>query len=364
MFNFWRTASTELVALQPKAPFIGPRGAFNTDAGKWATANTDSHAYIEYDPVPGQPGPQRQGFQGPPAGALQEALNASDDMKSIMGLFDASLGAKSNETSGRAILARQREGDVSTFNYIDNLSRALRHAGRILGDMIPHVYDKPRIVRIIREDGKNNSVTINAPFQVEPETQEDQEETREFNKGVTKLYDLTSGKYDVTVEAGPSFTTKREEAAAQMMQMVQAMPQSVSVIGDILAKNLDWPGADEIAKRLKAMLPHQAQGQNQEAMKLQQQLQQVVKQAQQMAQQLEQVKTDKSLESRKLDIDAYSKETDRLKATSEAMGPEQIQAMVIQTIQNLLSSPDILPNNQPPIPPQAGTGQPGMMPNM
>jgi hypothetical protein len=128
--------------------------------GKWAIANTASHAFIEYD---GNVPPQRQGFTGPPAGALQEALNASDDIKSIMGLYDASLGARSNETSGKAILARQREGDVSTFNYIDNLSRAIRHAGRVIVDLIPHVYNTERIIRVINEDGTNGKMPINQP---------------------------------------------------------------------------------------------------------------------------------------------------------------------------------------------------------
>ena len=111
MFNYWRTTSTELVALAPRVPFIGPKGSFTTDAEKWATINTQSHAFVGYDDK-GSP-PQRQPLgSGPAGGALQEALNASDDMKAIMGLYDASLGARSNETSGRAILARMREGDT------------------------------------------------------------------------------------------------------------------------------------------------------------------------------------------------------------------------------------------------------------
>lgn len=288
MFNYWRTASTELVALQPKMPFIGPKGAFNTDADKWSTANTVSHAYIEYD---GAVPPQRQGFTGPPAAALQEALNASDDMKSIMGLFDASLGARSNETSGRAIIARQREGDVSTFNFIDNLSRAIRHAGRIIVDLIPHVYSTERIVRVIHEDGANQLVQLNKPFPaMPPENPEnaDPKEIQEFVQGMTKLYDVTVGKYDITVEAGPSYTTKREESADQMMQMMQAMPQAAPFIADLVAKNLDWPGAEDIAKRLKAMLPPQIQGQNPVVAQLQQQLQMQDAQARQAIGQLQQ----------------------------------------------------------------------------
>jgi hypothetical protein len=358
MFNFWRTASTELVALAPKAPFVGPKGAFNTDADKWATANNDSHAYIEYD---GQTAPQRQAFAGVPAGALQEAMNASDDMKSIMGLFDASLGARSNETSGRAIMARQREGDVSTFNYIDNLSRAIKHAGRIIVDLIPHVYDAPRIIRIIHEDGRNEPVKINQPHTAEApqetQGQMEQAEQQEFMEGVVKLYDVTVGKYDVTCEVGPSYTTKREESAEQMMNFVQSFPQSAPLIGDLIAKNLDWPGADDIADRLKAMLPPQAQGANPQLMQLQQQMQQMDGQAReaigQLTQQLEQMKNDKALEARKLEIDAYGKETDRLKVTTPAFDQQQVQALVMQTLQEVLGA-----QSQPPPPDQPQQMQP------
>lgn len=240
-YNYWRTTSTELVALSPKAPFIGPEGAFDVDAEKWATANTKSHAYIEYS---GNIPPQRQPFSGPPAGAIQEALNASDDMKSIMGIFDASLGARSNETSGKAILARQREGDVGTFNFIDNLSRAMRYAGRVIIDLLPSVYNTERVIRVIGEDGSNKSVTINGEYN---------------DHGVSKLHDLTLGKYDVTVETGPSFTTQRQESANQMMELLRSFPQAAQYIGDLVAKNLDWPGADKIADRLKLLLPPQIQ---------------------------------------------------------------------------------------------------------
>src|SRR5574343_737235 len=304
MFNYWRTAATELVALAPKAPFIGAKGQFKTDAAKWASANTQTHAYIEYDPVNGAMPPQRQPFAGVPAGALQEAANSSDDMKSIMGIYDASLGARSNETSGKAILARQREGDVSTFNYIDNLSRAIRHAGRILCDLIPKIYNTPRIVRVIHENGENKNIKIN---QEHTPDQENEDEMQETLQAIPKLYDLTVGKYDVTCEAGTSFTTKREEAANQMLSFIQSFPQAATLIGDKLARNLDWPEADDIAERLKAMLPPQLQGQNPQVQQLQQQLQQIQQQAgQQVGQlqsELEKLKTDKMIEADKLDID-------------------------------------------------------------
>jgi hypothetical protein len=263
MFNYWRTTSTELVALAPKTPFIGPVGAFNTDMAKWNSANKQSHPFIQYDPaaLKGAPPPQRIPLDGGiAAGALQEALNASDDMKAVIGLYDASLGAKSNETSGKAILARQREGDVSTFHFIDNMARAIRHTGRVLLDLIPKVYTSERIIRVIGEDGSQEARTVN--------TKEPVEQTDKKGKTFLAMHDLTAGKYDLTVTTGPSFTTRREEAAMQMTEMIRAFPQAAPVVGPHLAKNLDWPGADEIAEELEAVksgqIPEQAQKQMEE----------------------------------------------------------------------------------------------------
>jgi hypothetical protein len=293
MFNYWRTTSTELVALAPRAPFIGPRGAFKTDADKWATANVENHAYIEFDgPTP----PMRQEFGGVPAGALQEAMNAADDIKSILGLYDASLGAASNETSGRAILARQREGDVSTFHFVDNLSRAIRHAGRILIDLIPRVYSEPRILRVLGPGGQPSTVAVNQPAAQVGTGRGDP------NLGV---YDLAAGQYDLTVEAGPSFTTRREEAANQMIELIRAFPEAAPVLGDLLAKNLDWPGADEIAERLKALLPPQLQAGAQASAGPAQQVQT-------LQQQLAALQADKTIQTRKLDIEQFRAETDRM----------------------------------------------------
>lgn len=344
MLNYWRTTSTEMVALAPKAPFIGPKGAFKSDLDKWNTANTQSHAFIEYD---GQVPPQRQPYAGPAAGAIQEAMNAADDLKSIMGIYDASLGARSNETSGRAILARQREGDVSTFHFIDNLARAIRHTGRILIDLIPTVYTGERIIRVLGPEGDDpKNVPLGKPTQTE--------------EGMEKVFDLTIGKYDLTVETGPSFTTRREEAAAQMTELLRVYPAAAPVIGDLLAKNLDWPGADEIAKRLQAMLPPQVKGQDPQAAQMQQAIQQLQQQLGQMGQENQQLKTDKLIDVEKVRVDAYNAETNRLKVMQTGMMPEQVQALVIQTLQQALSSPDILPAPQAmPMPaPQQVSPQP------
>ena len=333
MFNYWSTQSTELVALAPKAPYIGRKGAFEHDAEKWATANTKSHAYIEYD---GADKPERQPFAGVPAGALQEALSASDHIKAVTGIYDASLGARSNETSGRAIMVRQREGDVATFHFIDNLSRAIRHGGRILIDLIPKVYTEERVIRVLGAEGQVDTIPLGQPVQMKDKRGQPQIEN---GQPVTKIYDLSVGKYDLTVSAGPSFTTRREEAANQMVEFIRAFPAAAPVLGDLLAKNLDWPGADEIEQRLKALLPPQLQeggGQNPEqaqAMQMaQEQMQQLVGEFEKLKTSYETLQNDKTLEveklgmeARKISVDEYKAQTERMTAVANATKPTQVR---------------------------------------
>lgn len=303
MFNFWRTASTELVALAPRVPFIGRKGTFDSDADRWATSNTQSHSYLEYDTE----APIRLPLDsGAAAGALQEALNASDDMKAIIGIYDASLGARSNETSGKAIMARQREGDIATFHFIDNLSRAIRHTGRILIDLIPKVYSGERIVRVIGEDGSQKTVQINGE---EPQPQigpDGKPEVDEEGQAIMALYNLTAGKYDLTVSSGPSFTTRREEAAAQMTELVRAYPAGAPLVMDLMAKNFDWPGADEIAKRFEKMNP----AAQQIPPEMQQQMQQMQEAIQQLQAENQKLQADNS-------VDQFNAETKRMQVEGD-----------------------------------------------
>jgi hypothetical protein len=322
MFNYWRTTATELVALAPRVPFIGPKGAFKTDAAKWAQANTANLPYLEYD---GATPPQRQPMDtGAAAGALQEALNASDDMKAIMGLYDASLGARSNETSGRAIMARQREGDVSTFHFQDNMSRAIRHTGRILIDLIPKVYNAERVIRILGEDGTPDKVPLKQPVPVtddqgQPVMEPDPATGQPVQK--MRIFDLTAGKYDLTVNTGPSYTTKREEAAASMVEMARAYPPLFQLAGDLLVKNLDWPQADEVAKRL---VPPNVQGPPPE---LQQQMEQMGQALEELQQENATLKMQLQNKGGELQIKQMQAETDRFEAQTDriqAMRPEPV----------------------------------------
>ena len=343
MVNYWRTTSTELVALAPRVPFIGRVGAFNTDVAKWGSINTTSHAFVEYD---GETQPQRQPLDGGTAiGAMNEAMAASDDMKTVIGLFNASLGQQSNETSGKAILARQREGDVSTFHFLDNMARAIRHAGRILIELIPKVYTPGRIVRILGEDGTSSTVQVGkppVPGAPQPETPPGQIES-----AIPKVYDLQAGKYDLVVDVGPSFTTRREEAAAQMMELMRAFPQAAPVVGDLFAKSLDWPGADEIGERLRKLLPPAISGVQPPPPPPDPRM--VTAEAA-----LLRAKTDAATGAMDAETNRMKAETDRMEAVAGAIPPAAIQAIVFDTIRQLLTPP-----SPPPMQPAPGVAPMG-----
>ena len=319
MYNYWRTTTTELVALAPKAPWIGPAGSFDTDLQNWQVANTETLPFLEYD---GDVPPQRQPFAGPPAGALQEALNASDDMKSVMGLHDASMGAQSNEISGVAISKRIREGDTSTFHFIDNMSRAIRHAGIVILDLIPHIYSQDRILRIIGQDEQPQTVRVNAPFQSKEEMLPDHAKNQ--MEAINSVYDLRVGKYDVVVKAGPSYTTQREEARNSMIALLQAFPQAAQVTGDLVVESMDWPNADAFAKRLKAILPPGVidEAQDPQAAALANQVKEMDAVIQQLMAGREAKMAEIQVDREKLGIDSANAETNRLKAETERLKAE------------------------------------------
>jgi hypothetical protein len=250
MYNYWTSQEAEMLALAPKAPFIGYGGQFEGYETQWKTANTQNWPYLEVNPdvTDGQgavlPLPQRALPPMAQTGLIQAKMGASEDIKSATGQYNASLGQQSNERSGKAILARQREGDVGTYHYQDNLARAVRYVGRQLIDIIPKIYDTQRIARIIGIDGETKMVKID-PTQAEPVRKIQNQE----GIVIDKIYNPSVGKYDVVVATGPGYATKRQEALEAMAQLLQGNPQLWSVAGDLFVKNMDWPGAQEMSKR-------------------------------------------------------------------------------------------------------------------
>jgi hypothetical protein len=366
MYNYWVSQEAEMLALAPKAPFIGYGGQFEGYETNWKTANTQNWPYLEVNPdvTDGQGGmlPLPQRAQPPMAssGLLQAKAGASEDIKSTTGQYNASLGMGSNERSGKAILARQREGDVGTYHYGDNLARGVRHVARQLVDLIPKIYDTQRIARIIGEDGETKMVKIN-PEQDQPVNKIVDE------RGIVmeKIYNPGVGKYDVVAITGPGYATKRQEALEAMAQLLQGNPQLWAVAGDLFVKNMDWPGAQEMSKRFAKTIDPKfmSDGDDNPALQAaQQQMQAMGQEMEQMHQMIQNV--GKSIEAQDMErkdfeaqVKAYEAETKRLAQVQASMSPEQIQDIVLGTVHGMITSGDLV-NEMP------GREQNEMMPEM
>lgn len=245
MYNYMRTASVEWIGLAPKSPYLVTTGMLSDPNIKaaWDSHNTTNRPYLPYKPDPGMPnGPKREHPPEMPTAVMQETQIASEDMKATTGIYDAGLGRQSNETSGRAILARQREGDVANYHFADNLEMSLGHAGRILIDLIPKVYDNERVIRLMGEDDSEEFEPIN-------------QVVMGYDGMPMVINNLSAARFDVRVNIGPSYSTKRMETADAMLQFMQAVPAAAQVAPDLVAKALDFPGADEVAKRLRNTIP-------------------------------------------------------------------------------------------------------------
>jgi hypothetical protein len=244
-YNYWTSAQTEAIALAPRAPYIAAEGQIEGYEDDWANANNKNLSTLIYKPtsiagIPVAP-PQRNAVEPAVQAITQARMMATDDIKATTGIYDASLGAASNETSGVAIQRRNNQALTSNFHFVDNLTRSQRHTGRILVDLIPKIYDTPRIARVVTDENEQKIVRVNDPTFVE--------------NGKATLYALDAGKYDVTIDTGPSYQTKREEAVASMLEMTRSVPQIGAVAADLMVKNMDWPGAQEVAERIKKTLP-------------------------------------------------------------------------------------------------------------
>lgn len=335
LYNYSRSAFAERVALAPKSPYVAAAGQVE-NYPEWADANQTNYSTLTYDPV--EVGgalvgaPQRQPASDIPAGFSQDMQLSEHDIQGALGMYSASLGQQSNEKSGKAIIARQREGDTGTFHYHDNLARAIRHLGRILVDLIPKVYDSKRVLRIIGQDGETSNVTVDPSL------------PRASAKiGKQTIYNMNVGIYDVAVSSGPSYTTKRQEAAEGMAQIFQGNPQLMSVIGDLFFRNLDWPGADDIADRLKLMLPPNIQQAEQKEGEQSPEVAAVVAQAQQAIQQ-----KDQSLQQAVEYIKQLQGDMAELKAKAESKEGElsvkereaQIKAFEAETERMTITNPE------------------------
>lgn len=367
LYNYERTAYCERVALAPKAPWVAAEGQTEGHP-EWDTANTENHAVLTYTPqdVNGTalPPPHRVQASDVPTGLLQGMQVTEHDIQAAFGIFAAGLGDRSNEKSGKAILARQREGDVSTFHYHDNLNRAVRHLGRILLDLIPRIYDTRRVVRLLGEDGTDELAIVNprSPLPVGV-------------MGGLPMFNLSHGRYDVDVSAGPSYTTKRQESAEAMLAMTERNPQVWQSHGDLIVQSQDWPLAEEFAKRTKALMPPEVkaaiaraeeEGDDEDDSRLRQVMEQAdraieereraLQQAAEKIRELEKAAADKAAEAAaKLEearVKRYEAETERLKVVFPVLDPATQEAIRAATAQQVMTPAD-LDAEAPPMDPSA-----------
>jgi hypothetical protein len=244
MYNYWRSQSAEWIGQAAKSPWLAAAEQIGNYKDMWDTANTMPRPYLLYDLLPENPQlrPERLRAPEPPQALWQEGSISGDEIKATTGMQDASLGAAGNEVSGRGIEARQRQGEMGNYEYVHNLGISLNHTGRILIDLAPKIYDTSRTVKILDEYEKEHFVPINSVAYTE-------------DGEAVLVHDLTSGKYDTVVKLGPSFLTRREQSAAQMVEFLKLNPDAFQLIGDIVAEEQDWPGAAKIGKRLKRAVP-------------------------------------------------------------------------------------------------------------
>ena len=238
MYNYSRSTSIEVTALQPKQPLMATPAMIKGHEDRYRNLMTSNDPVLLFNFDQGQK-PFREP-PGQPSGALiTDVQISSDDIKSTTGIFDASLGAKSNETSGRAIRERQLQGNIATYEFVDELVESMKFTGEIMVDLIPKIYDAERQIRILGADDAEEVMTINKP-QLDLQTGEH-----------IIINDLNRGHYDVKVTTGPSFSTRRSETAEQLGTLFGQNPSMAQLGADIYFKSLDLVGADELVERVR-----------------------------------------------------------------------------------------------------------------
>lgn len=307
--NFWRSVAAEQLGYAPKAKWIAPESAVEGREDAFRKAHLSRDPLLIYNDGAEAP-PQMVEAPQVQAALLNEAQVNAQDMKDVTGIHDASLGIRSNEVSGRAIQARQREGDIASLTFYDNADASLLEAGDVTNQLLPQIYDGTRVIRRIGEDEAIKFQRINDPM--DPNS-----------------VDLSVGEYDVALSTGTSYTTRRVEAAQAMMDAIQVWPQLMTVAGDLVAKAQDWPGAEKLAERLKKTIPPQFLDDGEEGGLgvTPEQLQEMQMQLQELSVENQELKADKTLDFKKLEIDAYNAETQRIRALSDHEVDAQQQSL-------------------------------------
>lgn len=363
MYNYMSSANVEYIALQTKTPFVAAAEAIENYEQEWNRANLDNLPYLPYNSRDEQGNPiERPQREQPPVGAaayLQGMQTAQQELMMASGQYQEQFGQPSNAQAGVAIQARQRQGDTATYHFIDNVARAIRYTGRILIDLIPKIYDTRRVVRILGEDGSETFATID-PEQQHPVAMENgqpapPEKDRE-GQDIKLIYNPGIGRYDVTVEVGPNFETRRQEAFNALTQIMSQNQDLMKVAGDLLFKSADFPMASDVAERINRTIPPQIKGEgpSPQEQDMQQKMQQMGQMIEHLSQQLQDAY--KGREQQDVNIKAYNAETKRLQALGQPLDPEMIAHVATQVVMQMMQTgmPAPPPDQQSTNPASAG----------
>jgi len=265
LYNYGASTLVEDLALESKVPYVGAEGQFAGHEKKWGQANTRNFPYLEYKPVSLNgtlaPPPQRMQVDSSRMQLAMMTLQEADRfIQATTAVYDQSLGRKRTDESGKAILALQQQSDASTSHYLDNAATiSIPLEAKILLDLIPHVYSRPgRVARILQgDDDTTEMVMLNAPYTMDPRRKRPVMAQDPNAQGV-KQYTLKPGAhYDVSVTVGKSFQTKLEHGAEFTAKVVESAPDLMMLIGDLVFRYRDDPGAKEIAERLGKIIDQQ-----------------------------------------------------------------------------------------------------------
>lgn len=355
MYNFWSSAAVEFGALQTKAPWVSTAEAIEGQVPDWSRANISNPAVLIYNGFDEQGRPIPAPFRAQPpttAPAYMAGMQtAAQELLSVTGQYQAELGMPGNETSGVAIGARQRQSNNATYHFVDHYAQAIRYTGRILVDLIPKIYDTKRVVSILAEDGSDVEAAIDPDHpaahelllqygQPVPDTQN----IFKAAKIAQLIFNPNVGRYDVQADVGPNFGTQREEAFAAFSQIVAQNHELINVVGDIMFKNADFPGANEIAERLAearngstvpAAAMQQAQAQLQQLHGMLQQTMQALADEKAKTGEKEQLR---QIEATRAEVDEYRAQTDRMAVVGK-IDPAALLPIIRQMVSDVMGEP-------------------------
>jgi hypothetical protein len=320
MYNYWTSSAVEQVALQTKVPYVAALGAIEGLETYWETANSVNHSVLPYNHMDDagreMPPPIRANPPSMASAYIEGMKISSQEIKEVTGQYEAELGMQGNEKSGVAIQQRQRQGDNATYHYIDNLAIGIKFTGKILIDLIPKIYDTPRIIKIMGDDGVENQVTVDT------QANDVYSEKAVSKTVVQSIFNPSVGKYDVEAEIGPDNGTQRQEAFKALSQLMSNDKDLMKVGGDILVKMADFPMADVLAERLKRAVPPELLGEGPPPalIEAQNHMKTMTKEMQDMqdlvrkqSEALTQAKSQALVHQEQKDIDIFRAVTDRLK---------------------------------------------------